>query len=118
MPRSQDHARAGHRRSRSASPSPNDPPMSTPLSAPSATPLPVLGPSSGLAGGLRWKVCALLFVATTINYMDRQILWILAPVLEREIGWSEVDYSNIVVAFQVAYALGLLGAGALLDRFG
>lgn len=69
-------------------------------------------------GWVRWQVCALLFFATTINYMDRQVLGILAPMLEREIGWDEVGYSNIVVAFQVAYAAGLLLAGAFMDRFG
>jgi MFS transporter, ACS family, hexuronate transporter len=69
-------------------------------------------------GWVRWQVCALLFFATTINYMDRQILGILAPDLQRSIGWNEVDYGNIIVAFQVAYAIGLLGAGAFMDRFG
>jgi ACS family hexuronate transporter-like MFS transporter len=69
-------------------------------------------------GWMRWKICALLFFATTINYMDRQILGILAPDLQRSIGWTEVDYGNIIVAFQVAYAVGLLGAGAFMDRFG
>lgn len=69
-------------------------------------------------GRYRWVICALLFFATTINYMDRQILGILAPVLQKEIGWNEIDYGNIVVAFQTAYALGLLLAGAFMDRFG
>src|SRR5689334_22075749 len=53
----------------------------------------------------RWMVCALLFMATTINYMDRQLLGLLAPVLEKQIGWSELPYSRIVIAFQAAYAL-------------
>ena len=69
-------------------------------------------------GRYRWVICALLFFATTINYMDRQILGILAPVLQKEIGWNEIDYGNIVVAFQAAYALGLLLAGMFMDRFG
>jgi ACS family hexuronate transporter-like MFS transporter len=69
-------------------------------------------------GRFRWTICALLFAATTINYMDRQILGILAPVLEREIGWTEVEYSHIVTAFQAAYALGLLFFGRLIDRIG
>ncbi|MEI8291833.1 MAG: MFS transporter [Verrucomicrobiota bacterium] len=68
--------------------------------------------------GFRWTVCALLFVATTINYMDRQVLGILAPTLEREIGWSEIEYSHIVMAFQAAYALGLLVFGRLVDVIG
>jgi ACS family hexuronate transporter-like MFS transporter len=66
----------------------------------------------------RWILCALLFFATTINYIDRQLLGILAPTLQREVGWSEIDYANIVSAFQGAYALGLLACGRLIDRVG
>lgn len=69
-------------------------------------------------GGYRWKICALLFFATTINYVDRQVLGILKPELSSALGWSEIEYGNIVMAFQGAYALGLLAAGALIDRFG
>jgi MFS transporter, ACS family, hexuronate transporter len=68
--------------------------------------------------GYRWTVCALLFFATTINYIDRQVIGILAPTLQREIGWSELDYSRISQAFTFAYAIGFLGVGRLLDRFG
>jgi MFS transporter, ACS family, hexuronate transporter len=68
--------------------------------------------------GFRWTVCALLFAATTINYMDRQVLGLLAPTLEREIGWSEIQYSHIVMSFQAAYAIGLLVFGRLVDRIG
>ncbi len=75
------------------------------------TPVPV-------RGNFRWTICALLFGATTINYMDRQILGILAPTLQREIGWTERDYSNIVTAFQAAYAIGLLLFGRIVDRMG
>lgn len=71
-----------------------------------------------MSGNWRWVICALLFFATTINYMDRQILGLLAPVLEKEIGWSEVDYSNLVTAFQIAYAIGLVGFGWLIDFCG
>lgn len=67
---------------------------------------------------MRWVVCALLFFATTINYLDRQVLSILAPSLQRDLGWSEADYGNIVFAFQCAYALALPLAGRLIDRFG
>ena len=70
------------------------------------------------AGGVRWTICALLFFATTVNYADRQILGILAPTLQKEIGWSEAQYGLIVTAFQGAYALGLLGIGRLIDRVG
>jgi ACS family hexuronate transporter-like MFS transporter len=69
-------------------------------------------------GKYRWTICALLFFATTINYIDRQVLGILAPTLQRELGWSETDYSAVVSWFTAAYALGFLGAGRLLDRVG
>jgi ACS family hexuronate transporter-like MFS transporter len=66
----------------------------------------------------RWTICALLFFATTINYMDRQILGILAPVLQKDIGWSEIEYGHIVTAFQAAYAIGLLLFGRFIDTVG
>jgi len=69
-------------------------------------------------GYYRWTICALLFFATTINYIDRQVLGILAPDLQREIGWNEIDYGYIVTAFQAAYALGMVVVGRLLDKFG
>jgi ACS family hexuronate transporter-like MFS transporter len=70
------------------------------------------------AGRFRWTICALLFFATAINYMDRQILGLLAPTLEHEIGWTETEYSHIVMAFQAAYALGLLIFGRIIDSWG
>jgi len=66
----------------------------------------------------RWRICALLFFATTFNYIDRQVIGILAPVLEKELGWSELDYSTIITAFQIAYAVGLLFVGRIIDRIG
>lgn len=66
----------------------------------------------------RWLICTLLFLATTINYMDRQVLGLLAPLLQKQIGWSELQYGHIVVAFQSAYAIGLLSVGTLIDRWG
>jgi ACS family hexuronate transporter-like MFS transporter len=69
-------------------------------------------------GRYRWVIVSLLFFATTINYIDRQVLGILAPVLQKEIGWSEIEYGYIVTAFQLAYAIGLLFAGRLIDRIG
>ena len=68
--------------------------------------------------GYRWTVVALLFVATTINYVDRQVLGILAPTLQRELNWSETDYGDIVSWFSLLYAVGFLGAGRILDRIG
>lgn len=70
------------------------------------------------AGSYRWIVCALLFFATTINYVDRQILALIKPVLDRQLGWSEIEYSHVFVAFQASYAVGLLGFGWFVDRFG
>jgi ACS family hexuronate transporter-like MFS transporter len=75
-------------------------------------------PNRSTASHVRWVVCALLFFATTINYMDRQILGLLKPTLKHDIGWTEQGYAHIVTAFQAAYALGLLGFGKLIDRVG
>jgi ACS family hexuronate transporter-like MFS transporter len=69
-------------------------------------------------GRYRWTICSLLFAATTINYIDRQILGILAPDLQRAIGWSEIEYGYIVMAFQAAYAIGLPLFGRFIDRYG
>ena len=69
-------------------------------------------------GHYRWVICGLLFFATTINYVDRQVLGILSKDLQGFFHWSELDYGNIVAAFNAAYALGLLFAGRLMDRFG
>ena len=66
----------------------------------------------------RWTICALLFVATTINYVDRQVLGILAPTLQRELHWTEADYGAIVSWFSLAYALGFLAAGRAMDWIG
>ncbi|MFN4894321.1 MAG: MFS transporter [Pseudomonadota bacterium] len=66
----------------------------------------------------RWVICGLLFLATTCNYMDRQVLGILAPELQREFGWSELAYGHIVTSFQTAYAIGLVCSGWFVDRFG
>jgi len=68
--------------------------------------------------GYRWTVCALLFVVTTINYVDRQVLGILAPTLQRELGWSEAAYGDVVSWFTLPYAFGFLAAGRLFDRIG
>ena len=69
-------------------------------------------------GSYRWRILSLLFFATTINYIDRQVIGILAPYISEELGWSEVDYGYIVTAFQVAYGIGLVTMGRLLDRIG
>lgn len=77
-----------------------------------------MGESPQKSGRYRWTIVALIFFATTINYIDRQVIGILAPLLEKEIGWNELEYANIVFAFSAAYALGLLIIGRLIDRFG
>jgi ACS family hexuronate transporter-like MFS transporter len=69
-------------------------------------------------GYYRWVICALLFFAATINYIDRQIVGILKPTLQKEFGWSEIDYADIVFAFQLAYAIAFLFAGRLMDWVG
>lgn len=69
-------------------------------------------------GNIRWRILALLFFATTINYIDRQVIGILKPFIAGDLGWTEADYGFIVTAFQVAYAIGLLVTGRLLDKYG
>ena len=70
------------------------------------------------SGRYRWLIVAVLFAATTVNYIDRTMLGLLAPTLGDELKWTENDYGNIVTAFQFAYALGFLLMGWLIDRFG
>ena len=69
-------------------------------------------------GNLRWYICGLVLLATILNYIDRQVFSILAPDLQRDIGWSELDYGRIVIAFQVSYALSLILSGRLIDKIG
>src|SRR3954454_12669124 len=69
-------------------------------------------------GTFRWTICGLLFLAATINYIDRQVIGILKPTLQAQFGWTEIDYGDIVFAFQLAYAIGYLFAGRIMDRLG
>lgn len=73
---------------------------------------------SNVIGNYRWVVCALLFFATTINYIDRQILSLLKEILDKEIGWTNYEFGWVNSAFQLAYGIGLLGFGWFVDRFG
>jgi ACS family hexuronate transporter-like MFS transporter len=73
-------------------------------------------PSSG--GYYRWVICALLFFATTINYVDRAVLGVLEPELQKVIGWTATQYGNINASFTLAYAIGFLFAGWMMDRLG
>src|SRR5215203_5235952 len=69
-------------------------------------------------GNYRWFIVVLLFFATSINYLDRQIIGLLKPVLEKEFDWSETDFARIVMAFTAAYAVGLIVSGGVIDRIG
>lgn len=69
-------------------------------------------------GKFRWTICALLFFATTVNYLDRQVLSLLQPLLAEKFGWSNTDYANIAAVFQFTYAISMLFAGRLIDRLG
>ena len=70
------------------------------------------------AGNYRWLICGLLFAATTINYIDRQMISVLKPTLQAEYGWSESTYADIVFSFQLAYAIGYVVFGRLIDKLG
>ena len=86
--------------------------------------LPTSGFSSATArvnkqvGRYRWTICSLLFFATTINYLDRSVISLLKNDLEIRFHWTESDYSDIVIAFQVSYAIGMLIAGRFIDKVG
>src|SRR5882672_7565029 len=89
--------------------------------APNGTGLTAAGIKEGVSarvGHYRWVICALLFFATTINYIDRQVLGILASPLQKELGWSESQYGWIAAAFTGAYAVGLVVVGRMMDRLG
>ncbi|HEY6081155.1 MAG TPA: MFS transporter [Polyangiaceae bacterium] len=77
-----------------------------------------LEPARERVGGYRWSICALLFFATSINYIDRQILSLIKPILDSELHWSNERFGQVNAAFQAAYAVGLLGFGAFIDRYG
>ena len=85
--------------------------MHAPPSSPSVT-------RARRAGHYRWLICALLFFATTINYIDRQILSLVKPILDAELHWTNEQFGWVNSAFQAAYAVGLVGFGWFVDRFG
>src|SRR5947209_19546437 len=76
------------------------------------------GLSSSVIGGFRWVICTLLLLGVTKNYMDRQVLGVLKTTLQHDLGWNEIDYSNLVFAFQAAYAVGMVVVGRLIDKLG
>src|SRR5271167_2110638 len=75
-------------------------------------------PVSSSSGYFRWVICSLLLFGTTKNYMDRNVLGVLNKTLQHDLGWSEVDFSNLVVVFQAAYAAGMILTGPLIDKLG
>ncbi len=81
-------------------------------------PSPAFATAPAAGGHYRWTVVALLFFATSINYLDRQVIGLLKPTLETRFGWTETDYGYLQIAFQAAYAVGLLVFGRVIDRLG
>ena len=69
-------------------------------------------------GRYRWTICSLIFFATTINYLDRQVISLLKSVFTEELHWDDADYSNVEIAFKFFYAFGMLGAGRIIDKLG
>ncbi len=90
----------------------DDAPVSSSESARSKQPI------HAFVGRFRWVICAVLFFGITKNYMDRQVLGVLKTTLQHDFGWNEIDYSNLVFAFQATYALGMLLLGRFIDRVG
>ena len=73
---------------------------------------------SPVGGTYRWTICALIFFATTVNYLDRQVISLLKSTLSSELHWDDADYTNIELAFKISYAIGLLLAGRFIDKIG
>ncbi len=71
-----------------------------------------------MTNNYRWRILVLIFFATTINYIDRQVIGMLKPFIAEDLEWTESGYGYIVTAFQAAYAIGLLLAGRILDKIG
>ncbi len=69
-------------------------------------------------GNLRWTICALVFFATTINYLDRAVISLLKSTLTKELHWDDADYTNVEIAFKISYAIGLFLAGRVIDKIG
>lgn len=79
---------------------------------------PLIRAGATLSGRVRWSAVAVLFAATAINYVDRQMIGVLKPTLSAEMRWTEVDFANIGFWFQVAYAIGYVGLGRIVDVVG
>jgi ACS family hexuronate transporter-like MFS transporter len=74
--------------------------------------------AGGRTGRWRWYIGGLLFLSTVVNYIDRQTFSVLGPYLKTEFAWTNTDFALIIISFRVAYTLGQVGAGPLLDRLG
>ena len=90
-------------------------PRAVSQNSPASEPSPFFG---ARIGNFRWVICTLLLIGVTKNYMDRQVLGVLKTTLQHDLGWNEITYSNLVLIFQAAYALGMLVIGPVLDRLG
>jgi len=82
------------------------------------TPASPVATTSSTIGKYRWTICSLVFFATTVNYLDRAVISLLKPYLETEFNWNAADYANIEIAFKLAYSLGMIGAGQIIDKLG
>lgn len=91
--------------------------MASPSNSP-ATSVPNTFSQPGSVGSYRWIICALLFLATTVNYIDRQILSLIKEILDKQIGWTNEQFGWVNSMFQLTYGIGLLGFGWFVDRFG
>ena len=89
--------------------------MPTSTQSPPVSPL---GVANATMGKYRWTICALVFFATTINYLDRAVISLLKPYLTKAFNWNSGDYANIELSFKVAYALGMVGVGRIIDKLG
>src|SRR5579864_1795866 len=96
------------------------PGVNSPMESPIPPEIPAITRESrsSAVGHFRWVICSLLLFGATKNYMDRQVLGVLKTTMQHDLGWNEIDYSNVVFAFQFAYAVGMLGIGRLIDRLG
>ena len=77
-----------------------------------------LNETSGKMTRYRWIICSMLFFATTVNYLDRQVLSLLQPILEEEFHWTDNDYGTITAIFSLVYAIAMLFAGRFVDKVG
>jgi ACS family hexuronate transporter-like MFS transporter len=76
------------------------------------------GTDTSVIGRYRWTICSLVFFATTINYLDRAVISLLKPYLEKAFNWNSGDYANIEIAFKLAYSIGMVGVGRIIDKLG